>query len=636
MNLAAFGQSTRRLVVLEVAVLGAYAGLAVAGAMPSAGLLLVFLLLTAVLDECAGRVPEIVPVLRSAQLGLSNRSMLRDASVLVLLARTDWPSPTAYAAVMIAAWGLPLARVAYLTVLVPLRRRLNVPIEVRNIDLTGLALPRALPAYLGASTPALHRIGLLPAAAAGLAVLSGSAAVFLAVAAVVVAVVMGASGVLLLRLLEFRHRLHGDALLAAVNERIKQLRPQVMLHHSGPVDGIYQANMWLTTMDQLRRPALVVLRERGTLPLLGATDTPVICVPRAVDMMNLELPDVRVALYTANVGKNIHYLRMPGVTHVFIGHGDSDKTASFNPFSKVYSEIWVAGPAGRDRYLRARIGVRAEDIVEVGRPQLDGIESRPGSPGGGISTVLYAPTWEGWISDPFLTSLILAGPTLVRRLLAAQPRVRVIYKPHPLTGTVSRAAAQASEQITAVLRQDNAERRIDPTLDGAPRDLDAAVEPWPTEYGALRPAEYAARYREWSARYWAAQPPWAHRVVVGLAPTLYDCFNATDLLVADISSVVSDFLASQKPYVVANMAGLDDEDFRERNPTAAAAYLLDAAGERMSAILETVRAGDPLTAARRTSKAYLLGPDSPPAMEQFASAVDAAYAAAGTGITSRA
>ena len=37
------------------------------------------------------------------------------------------------------------------------------------------------------------------------------------------------------------------------------------------------------------------------------------------------------ALYPANAGKNIHLLRLPGIRHVFIGHGDSDKVASINP-----------------------------------------------------------------------------------------------------------------------------------------------------------------------------------------------------------------------------------------------------------------------------------------------------------------
>lgn len=636
MKFETVGLSTRRLVGLEGAIVAAYAGMALAAAIRNPWFLLGMLAAAAVLEEFAGRVPDLVPVLRTAQLGLSNRSMLRDACVLVLLARTAWPSATAYALVMIGAWALPLARVTYLSAAVPVRRRLNAPIEVRNLDLSGLALPPALPAYLRVSIPVLHRLGLVPAVAAALAVVSGRAAVFLAVAWIVAGALFAASALLVLRLAGFRRYLYGDRLLLAVNERVIAAAPQVMLHHSGPLAGIYQADMWLPTMDRLPRPGLIVLRERASLSLLGATDTPVVCIPRAVDMMNFSLPDVRVVLYTANVGKNIHYLRVPGVTHVFIGHGDSDKTASFNPFSKVYSQIWVAGPAGRDRYLRAGIGVRTEDIVEVGRPQLDAIEARPRHPDGGVDTVLYAPTWEGWISDPFLTSLILAGPTLIRRLLAARPRVRVIYKPHPLTGTVSRAAARASEEITGLLARDNAERHADSTLAGEVTDLDRALEPWPAVVGGWSPAEHAARYQAWSAAYWAGQPSWVHRVVVGPAPTLYDGFNNTDLLVADISSVVSDFVSSQKPYVVANMAGLADEEFRLRNPSAAAAYLLDAAGEDMAGILHTVRTGDPMAAARRAAKIHLLGPDHPPAMEQFASAVEAAYADAGAAVTSRA
>ena len=50
--------------------------------------------------------------------------------------------------------------------------------------------------------------------------------------------------------------------------------------------------------------------------------------------------------------------------------------------------------------------------------------------------MLYAPTWEGWTGDPAHTSLIRTGPALVERLVGF-PNVRVIYKPHPFTGTVS-------------------------------------------------------------------------------------------------------------------------------------------------------------------------------------------------------
>ena len=124
---------------------------------------------------------------------------------------------------------------------------------------------------------------------------------------------------------------------------------------------------------------------------------------------------------------------------------------SFNPFSKVYDEIWVAGPAGRERYARAQVGVRDEDIVEVGRPQLDVLQRRtarvPAPTGSRPLTVLYLPTWEGWTDDDFQTSLTVMGPALVRRLLESPVPVRLIYKPHPLTGTRDPGAARADTEI---------------------------------------------------------------------------------------------------------------------------------------------------------------------------------------------
>src|SRR5690606_17246717 len=147
---------------------------------------------------------------------------------------------------------------------------------------------------------------------------------------------------------------------------------------------------------------------------------------------------------------------------VFIGHGDSDKLASVNPFSKVYDEVWTAGRAGRDRYAVADVGVRDEDIVEVGRPQLAAIRPWEGVSEGRMPTVLYAPTWEGWDDNPGNTSILRAGENIVRRLVTAEPAVRVLYKPHPFTGTRSPEAKAAHERIAALVEQAAAERAADP------------------------------------------------------------------------------------------------------------------------------------------------------------------------------
>ncbi len=118
---------------------------------------------------------------------------------------------------------------------------------------------------------------------------------------------------------------------------------------------------------------------------------------------------------------------------------------------------------------------------------------------------------------------------------------------------------------------------------------------------------------------------WQHRVITGPLPVLYDCFNRADLLISDISSVVSDFIAAGKPYVVTNPDGLDEREFGEKYPAAAAGYLLEPDCASLSDILAQAAApgDDRLAEARRELRRYLLGPDDLDAQTRFAAAVDA-------------
>ncbi|EST24520.1 hypothetical protein M878_30285 [Streptomyces roseochromogenus subsp. oscitans DS 12.976] len=50
----------------------------------------------------------------------------------------------------------------------------------------------------------------------------------------------------------------------------------------------------------------------------------------------------------------------------------------------------------------------------------------------------------------------------MRKLIAADPPVRVLYKPHPFTGTVSKEADAAHRRITALVEKAAAERAADP------------------------------------------------------------------------------------------------------------------------------------------------------------------------------
>nr|WP_062335343.1 CDP-glycerol glycerophosphotransferase family protein [Herbidospora sakaeratensis] len=523
--------------------------------------------------------------LSRVHLGVTVRFLAREMAAVLLLARLGLPFvPLAGGLFIFHAMRATQTGLALF-----LHRWHHLrPVETRNLQVT---LPRAPSGrLLGQRGTRLLYFDVPPVVLAAVAGLTGDtwlAGAGMAVTLAAMAVVTAVLGLELRRAAPVADR---RRVVQLVDDRVRAYEPEVVLYFSGAANAVYQASMWLPVLEALPRRAIVVLRERPLFTALAPTTLPVLCIPSAVDLMNFRgLDSARVALFAANVGNNIHMLRAPGMVSVFVGHGDSDKEASFNPYTKVYDQVWVAGPAGRDRYRRAGVGVRDEAIVEVGRPQLAGIKrvadgrrpavARAGNlpgineKGPRARSVLYAPTWEGWTDDLFHSSVAAMGPHLVDALLAEG--VRVVYKPHPLTGHRSMTVRRAHGAIMARLRREH---------------------------------------------------PDSGTVVLGPKPTLYDCFNDADLLISDISSVVADFMASGKPYVVTNVADKERAEFVTRYPSAQAAYLLSEDLRELPEILAQVSKDpgeDELADARRALRGYLLGDGDP--MARFAAAVEEAY-----------
>nr|WP_308114657.1 hypothetical protein [Streptomyces sp. ISL-12] len=627
-----------------------YPGLMVAALVPSVPAFAAAAAVTYLADHFLHRRNSyLINRLSKVRAGLSIRFLIRQLLLVLLLARLSLADNLIYygaIACFIAFFGLQAPHGALVTLI---RNRRRLPVATRNVDLASrVRIPDAPPRGLlhRSAEKILHLdlfavVGILAAAQ-----LDSSAVGF---AGIGLTLVLGALYVLaLLRYVRGRRvPPNAETVLAAVDDWLGEYRPETVLYFSGSKDSAYQVNMWLETMEQLETRPLVILRERVILQNLAPTTVPVICVPGGVHLMNMDLSTVRVALYAANVGKNIHMLRVPTMKHVFIGHGDSDKLASVNPFSKVYDEVWTAGRAGRDRYAIADVGVRDDDIVEVGRPQLAPIRTWQGVPEGRMPTVLYAPTWEGWDGNPGNTSIVLAGENIVRRLVTADPPVRVLYKPHPFTGTVSKEAGAAHRRITALVEKAAAERaadarfaadasaqakakaelaRVEARLAALSGGSDKGDEAEASRDGVVdvRRHEEIARLRaEWNDAYWAAVPAWEHRVITGAEPRLYDCFNVSDAMVSDISSVVSDFIASGKPYAVTDSGELGEEEFKRQNTAVRAAVILDNTAAGLVELLAAVRdpARDALAEDRKDLKRYLLGPDEPTSIEQFNDAV---------------
>ncbi|OIV35563.1 hypothetical protein BIV57_20785 [Mangrovactinospora gilvigrisea] len=601
----------------------------------------------------------LIRLLSRFRAGISMRFFARELMLVLLMARlgrgTDGLFYAAIAGFLVF-YVLQAAHGAGLTVL---RRRRQLPVVTRNIDLSGMRIPDAPPTWL-TSRGAEKVLHLDLPAMAGLLVYAGTRTIWPGIAGLAVTLAAAVLTVLVVAgyLRPSKLPVGREKALEVIDTWLRTYRPDTAVYFSGSRDSAYQVNMWLDTLKRTGGRPVLILRERAMVPQLAPTSVPVLCVPSAVHLMNLDTTSLRTVLYPANVGKNVHMIREPIPKHVFVGHGDSDKAASVNPFSKAYDEVWTAGRAGRDRYALAEVGVRDEDIVEVGRPQLRGITTAAEHETGEMPTVLYAPTWENWTDGPGGASPVVAGENIVRALLEAEKPVRVLYKKHPLIGTRSPAAKQVHERIVAMLEEASAKRaaerdaadpkaaeerraaraelssidaELNQLLDAASGgNLEALDEAVASRDGFL-PPEVEARVEElqerWKAAFWRSLAPWEHASVEGARPHLFDCFNQSDAMVSDISSVVSDFVASGKPIAVMDTARIGADEFRRQNTAARAAYILTPRVPEMPELLAAVQGGaDPMAEARHELKEYLLGPDHPDAQTRF-NAANAALAA---------
>ncbi|WP_435222190.1 hypothetical protein [Streptomyces sp. Tue6028] len=534
------------------------------------------------------------------------------------------------------------------------RRTRTLPVVTRNIDASALRLSAAPPALL-MSRPGQRLLLFGLPSAAGLVITAAGGSAWWAAAGIALSVACATVGVgmLVVRLSPGRRPATSERALEWFEAWLAEYRPTVGMYFSGGTSSAYQANMWLEPLALLEGRPLIVLRERFMVKHIASTDVPIVCLPKVADLMRLEHSSLKTLIHPSNSGKTSQVLRIPSIKHAFVNHGESDKLSSCNPYAKAYDEVWVAGPAARERYALAAVGVDDRDVVEIGRPQLDAIEPYSGAPAGPYTTVLYAPTWEGWDGNPGNTSVVEAGENIVRALLA-DPRVRLLYKPHPLTGSVDPRAGAANTRILEMIRAANAVRATEhaderpaPTaaaelarrtaeLDGLTTSSfrasadDAERMLVQTVPAPGRAAAVAAATAAWEAAYWASFPAWEHQIVVGARPTVYACFNVADLLISDVSSVISDYLASEKPYAVANTSGLFEQDFRDTFPTVRAGAVLTPDASGIPALLESVRdpEKDTYAEARGELKQHLLGPSDPPSVVRFDEAARALCAAA--------
>ena len=168
-----------------------------------------------------------------------------------------------------------------------------------------------------------------------------------------------------------------------VADALDAIRPEAIVYMSADAgQSQYILNQWVPTIERIHQSAFILVREASHLKPIRPTSLPVIYAPRTRHCEELTRPSVRIAFYLANAGKNVHLLREARLKHVFLNHGDSDKSTSANPVARVYDEVWVAGEAAVERYEAAGIHMPREQYAIVGRPQVESLRVGPLSPRG--------------------------------------------------------------------------------------------------------------------------------------------------------------------------------------------------------------------------------------------------------------
>ncbi|MEN0069741.1 MAG: CDP-glycerol glycerophosphotransferase family protein [Propionicimonas sp.] len=409
--------------------------------------------------------------------------------------------------------------------------------------------------YTSAETIVLGALLVAGVAVTATGILGGALAVVVwAVPLCVAAVVFAARHALSVR------RLGSDAavkrLQQALQADLDALAPVNVVYMSADAgQSLYILNQWVPALERLPQPGFVMVREASHLAPIMPTSLPVMYAPSTRHVEELCRPSLLVAYYLANAGKNVHLLREARIRHVFLNHGDSDKSTSANPVARVYDGVWVAGQAAIDRYEAAGISMPASQYAIIGRPQVESL--RVGTDGNTEPpTILYAPTFEGYYEESNYSSLERMGPQMVRQILDTHPEARIIFKPHPASGVQRPGMIQARLDIVAML---------------------------------------------------AAAP--GNHLYVGpdSALTLYECFDQAHVLISDISSVVTDFLYTERPLLTSNPRRLDRETYLQTFPTQAASYIVERDLDNLAAVLADALGPDSLRAQRLEMKKYVLG-----------------------------
>lgn len=339
-------------------------------------------------------------------------------------------------------------------------------------------------------------------------------------------------------------------------------KPEVILYSSGPRGVGYQTNMWIPVLERLNVRVGIVLRNLYIFNELDSTDIPIYYIKGIRELEQLEEVGVKTILYPANFVKNAQALRFYNLNHFFINHGESDKVVNQSKFLRAYDKLLVAGPLAEKRLDDANLALREGQVIHVGRPQVELCLNLIENKSKRIKTVLYAPTWEGFVEEANYSSVNHFGFEMFQTL-AESGRYRILFKPHPFTG------------ISKVSEVDMYKRKM---------------------YRLAKDFENVSSY--------------------GNETDIHSLMNESDIMITDISSVLNDYLYTRKPMVLMKVQNRAIDMLHKEFPSTKAAYILEDA-YKIKTLIDSIEKYDELWDSRKEVCKYSLGDFKNGSMNRF-------------------
>jgi glycerophosphoryl diester phosphodiesterase len=359
---------------------------------------------------------------------------------------------------------------------------------------------------------------------------------------------------------------------------------RILLHVSQGAEAMHHIDAWLEFCRAVDKSLLVVVRSKPLFERIARerpdVDASYVKGGREVEWLINHVPQAKVVLYVSNGETNIHFIRYGRLTHVFVGHGDSEKSASCGKQFRYYDEVWVAGRGHIDRFKNSGIDFSSLKFRVVGRPQVRPLVAACdlGEP----THFLYLPTWEGYQEEQNYSSVRFSEIFIPE--LVELTKLDATVKFHPFTG-----------------KQDSTLPEIEKKLRGGALASDDPVRGYEDEGGSGDTGGSNTPLK-------GAGPGQSGRIeVIDKHSAALELMGNCSFLVTDISSVITDFLITGRPIFVylPDMPGVGRSP--SRIPIHEYCYIFSRPEELLAAVKTVVMDGrDVLRDARTAARDYLV------------------------------